>query len=79
MELCSPDFRTTCERNVFHRITCNKKGPECLARARVLRKRAHLKGFLEFLLMKSAREVPAFHFFPGEGLGRCFQCFHLQC
>ncbi|GFV95899.1 hypothetical protein TNCV_1729491 [Trichonephila clavipes] len=38
---------------MFHRITCNK---ECLARARVLRKRAHLKGFPEFLYFPACEE-----------------------
>ncbi|GFX55993.1 hypothetical protein TNCV_3263651 [Trichonephila clavipes] len=32
---------------MFPRIPCNKKGSECLACARVLRKRAHLKGVPE--------------------------------
>ncbi|GFV95895.1 uncharacterized protein TNCV_1729451 [Trichonephila clavipes] len=46
---------------MFHRITCNK---ECLARARVLRKRAHLKGFPEFLYFPACEECLPSVFFP---------------
>ncbi|GFV20951.1 hypothetical protein TNCV_1240021 [Trichonephila clavipes] len=61
MQLCPPDSRTTCERNVSSNYIQQEVSLECLARAHVLRERAHGKGFpwnsYVFLAAKSLRSA----------------------
>ncbi|GFU27633.1 hypothetical protein TNCV_3825491 [Trichonephila clavipes] len=59
MELCPPDSHTTCEKEMCSiELHATRSDRSALARARVLRKRAHLKGFPEFLCFPACEECP---------------------